>query len=91
MLKKSYFILSLICILIAHFVSFAAEEATPTLDWSVIGSGGGTAQVSSFTLNSTLGQAVVGTSSVSSRSLCVGFWCNEVLYRLFLPLALRGG
>ncbi len=90
MIKKSYFILSLICILIAHFVSFAADEATPTLDWSVIGAGGGTAQVSSFTLNSTVGQAVIGTSSVSSQSLCVGFWCSEIFYRLFLPLILRG-
>ncbi|MFN3307648.1 MAG: hypothetical protein ACK44E_00435 [Anaerolineales bacterium] len=91
MIKKPFFIFLLICILVAHFVSLAADEATPTLDWSVIGAGGGTAQVSSFTLNSTIGQAVIGTSSVSSRSLCVGFWCNEMFYYLFLPLVLRGG
>lgn len=91
MIKKPYLIFLLICILVAHFVSFAAAEATPTLDWWVIASGGGTAQVSAYTLDSTIGQAVVGQSSVSTFNLCVGFWCSEVIYRLFLPLILRGG
>ncbi|PWH12871.1 MAG: hypothetical protein DDG59_15195 [Anaerolineae bacterium] len=69
----------------------AAEEATPTLDWSVLACGGGTAQVSSTSLSSTIGQAIVGEATVASQKLCVGFWCSEVFYRLFLPLILRGG
>lgn len=91
MIKKICLLFLLICFLHTYITGFAADKATPTLDWSVIASGGGTAQVASYTLHSTLGQAVVGTSSVSSINLCVGFWCSEVIYRLFLPLILRGG
>lgn len=89
--KKILTILISSCILLSWVVGFAADEATPTLDWSVIASGGGTSQAAAYTLSSTIGQAVVGQSSVSTLNLCVGFWCSEVIYRLFLPLILRGG
>lgn len=90
MSSKVFIILTLIFCLFSS-TSLAADEATPTLDWSVIAGGGGTAQAASYTLNSTIGQAVVGQSSVATFNLCVGFWCSEVIYRLFLPLILRGG
>jgi hypothetical protein len=66
------------------------RRVVPSLDWSVIACGGGSSQVSTISLDSTIGQAFVGEFTVSSLKLCVGFWCNEVFYWLFLPLILRG-
>ena len=90
-MRKEYWLLLVLCCLMLSWVgALAAVEATPSLDWSVIACGGGSSQVSTISLDSTIGQAFVGESTVSSLKLCVGFWCNEVFYRLFLPLILRG-
>ncbi len=91
MKKKLWILIMLTTLMLSWAGSLAAVEATPSLDWSVIACGGGSSQVSSTSLNSTIGQAMVGESTVSSLKLCVGFWCSEAFYRLFLPLILRSG
>jgi hypothetical protein len=57
------------------------------IDWYVIGSGGGHAQSSSYQLDGTIGQPIVGASSSSNYILDAGFWvgaapasgCNYLL------------
>jgi hypothetical protein len=62
----------------------------PTIDWSVIGSGGGHAQAGIYTLDATIGQAVVGTATDTGLELCSGFWCGTPgRYKVYLPLVLR--
>lgn len=59
---------------------------------SVMGGGGGRATGGVYALNGTIGQAVVGSASSGSHTLCTGFWCGLTLhpiYRLHLPLVLR--
>ena len=61
---------------------------------SVIGGGGGRLEQSPYTLDGTIGQPVVGTSSESPYELCAGFWCggessSSSDYEVYLPLALR--
>jgi len=90
-MRKEYWLFLVLCFIMLSWVGgLAAVEATLSLDWSVIACGGGSSQVSMISLDSTIGQAFVGEATVSSLNLCVGFWCNEVFYRLFLPLILRG-
>lgn len=50
----------------------------------------GHAEPSRGTLDSTVGQAVVGVDGDAARELCSGFWCKAV-YRVYLPLVFRNG
>ncbi len=64
----------------------------PTVDWSVIGGGGGHGEAAPYSLDGTIGQAVVGVASnpADGLSLCSGFWCGIGAYHIYLPLILRG-
>jgi hypothetical protein len=65
-------------------------NGTPAIDWHVIGSGGGHAEASTYGLDGTIGQAVVGTASDTGSELCSGFWCGAAVeYKIYLPLVLR--
>lgn len=46
----------------------------PAVDWWVIGGGGGPSSSLRLTLNATLGQPFVDTSSAGSTSLSAGYW-----------------
>jgi hypothetical protein len=81
--------IALVAVLLLSGVVLAA--GTPTVDWWVIGSGGGSASVNGVSLDGTIGQWAVGTSSSGPYELCSGFWgCGEGTERIFLPLTLRG-
>jgi len=72
--------------------SLALANGTPAIDWHVIGGGGGHAEASPYTLDGTIGQAVVGIASEGNYELCSGFWCGAVVghkYRIYLPLVVR--
>jgi hypothetical protein len=64
-----------------------ANEST-TIDRYVICGGGGHVDISPYTLDGTLGQAVVGLDSLDPFQLCSGFQCRAV-YEIYLPLVLR--
>ena len=70
-------------------------NGTPAIDWYVIGGGGGHDQLGTYTLDATIGQAVVGTAMDAGFELCSGFWwavsageCRSYL-PIYLPLVLR--
>ncbi|MEJ2734920.1 MAG: hypothetical protein P8189_15360 [Anaerolineae bacterium] len=77
----------LACLLVAGVAQAYRASAA---DWWVIGGGGGHVATAPYTLDGTVGQAVVGTVSQVPYDLCTGFWCGaEGTYRIYLPLVLR--
>ena len=64
----------------------------PDIGWNVLAGGGGRVTAGAYTLDNTVGQAVVGIASGGSSELCVGFWCmGGGNHRLYLPLVLQQG
>ncbi len=55
----------------------------------VIGGGGRHSEADPYTLDATVGQAVVGVTSSDSYELCAGFWCGMGEYKVYLPIILR--
>jgi hypothetical protein len=69
----------------------AAGNATYTLDWWTVDSGGGTSQSGTYSLSGTIGQAEPGTLHGGTYSLVEGFWdtLQDVWTKVFLPLLLK--
>jgi hypothetical protein len=72
----------------------AAPDLAPSIDWWVIGAGGGSVTTGSTTLSGTAGQAVVGRNTTGSTALCAGFWCSPstgttTVRRYYLPMVRR--
>lgn len=71
-------------------VAQAGMGGTYAISWNVVGGGGNTMSSASYTLSSTTGQTVIGTSGSASYTLHQGFWQNIVREFLnFLPLILK--
>jgi hypothetical protein len=80
---------ALVCALLLAGVALA--NGIPTIDWNVIGGGGGHAEAGIYGLDGTIGQPVVGTATDTNSELCSGFWCGAAVeYKIYLPLVLRG-
>jgi hypothetical protein len=75
--------------LLALLLPVGAAAAGGTISWLVIGGGGGHAESGIYSLDSTIGQPVVGLGNNAPYDLCVGFWCGAIDLRIFLPLILR--
>jgi hypothetical protein len=68
----------------------ARANATPGIIRHVLGGGGGHTEAAQYTLDGTIGQAVVGHSADTDTEICSGFWCDVGLrYPVHLPLVLR--
>lgn len=62
----------------------------PDIGWNVLAGGGGRVTGGVYTLDNTVGQAIVGIASGGTPELCAGFWCTGGgNSRLYLPLVLR--
>ena len=71
-------------------VGAAWANATPSIDWYVMGSGGDHAEAGSYALQGTIGQPVVGSTTGWGVQLCSGFWCwGGSAYKTYLPLVIR--
>lgn len=79
----------LICSLLLSRVVLA--YVSPTIDWHVIGGGGGPVEAGTYALDGTIGQAVVGLATDTSLEICSGFWCGAAAagYKIYLPVVLR--
>jgi hypothetical protein len=88
-LRKAGALLTLVALLLLTGIALAA--VTQTVDWWVVGGGGGHADAGIYALDGTLGQAVVGVDSNDPYELCAGFWCTALAVKnsLYLPLVLR--
>jgi hypothetical protein len=80
-------------LLLSAFVGLSGvglESGVVSIDWSVIGGGGMHTHSTPYSLDSSIGQAVVGTTADTGFDLCSGFWCAaQVEYRVYLPLMPR--
>jgi hypothetical protein len=72
---------------------FALASGSYSINWWVVGGGGGPITGGGYAINSTIGQPVVGVAKDTGYELCSGFWCSEfvavVEYRIYLPIVLR--
>lgn len=85
-MKRAAFVLLMLILLVGG----ASAQGPLTIDWFVIGGGGGHAEAAPYALDGTIGQAMVGVVSSASYELCSGFWCGAAAqYRVYLPLVLR--
>ena len=89
-MRKRYWIASIVVLLLVLMsaINVLATDGT-VMDWWVVASGGGPSSSGSVTMNSTLGQPLVGQSSGGSVSLSAGYWTTIVEYITNLPLVLR--
>ena len=80
---------ALLCGLVAAGVAWA--NGTPSINWWVIGGGGGHAEAGIYTLDATIGQPVVGVATDTGYELCSGFWCGVVAveYKIYLPIIMK--
>ena len=88
-------LLLVLLLLLAAGGALAAASASYSMPWHVLSAGGAPAESSSgdVSLNGTLGQTAIGSSSGSHTSIWAGFWhsLGEVLKDLFMPLIRRAG
>jgi hypothetical protein len=62
-----------------------------SINWYVIGGGGGPISGGGYTINSTIGQPVVGASEGGNYRMETGFWGGAlaVEYKIYLPIVLK--
>ena len=83
--------LSVLIVLLLTGTALSASNAPGVYEMQrhVIAGGGGHSEAGGFTLDGTVGQAVVGVTSQEAYTLCSGFWCGMGRYTVHLPLVLR--
>ena len=66
-------------------------NGTPTIDWYVIGGGGGPSGAGGQAPEATIGQPLAGLVSQPGFDLCSGFWCGVPLpFKVYLPIVVHG-
>jgi len=91
-MKRLLIVVSLITFLLLTIQAVrAAGDASYTLDWWTVDSGGGTIQNGSYVLSGTVGQAEPGSLHGGEYSLVGGFWAvlQEAWKEVFLPIILK--
>jgi len=82
---------ALLCALLLTGVVLAMSSTNYRLDWftPLTGGGGGAASSTNYGVNFIVGQSAIGVSSSATYGSCLGYWCGEFEYRVFLPLVLK--
>lgn len=66
--------------------------ATPnalTTKFAVSGGGGGNSAAGAFRIRSSIGQAVVGSSSNGNYTIGAGLWSDQGVYKVYMPTLLK--
>jgi hypothetical protein len=79
----------LVFALVALLAGIAFANGTVSIDWWVLSGGGGGASGGNVTLDSTLGQPIVGPSRAGNTWLGAGYWYGEQPVQVFLPMVAR--
>jgi hypothetical protein len=89
MSKKVVMLVLLLATLL--LTSLALASGSYSINWWVIGGGGGDAEAGNYSLDFTIGQPVVGVATDTGYELCSGFWCGAAVveYRIYLPVVLK--
>ncbi len=81
---------ALLCVLLLVGLAMAMSSANYAINWDVMGGGGGSISSTSYAMNSTIGQAIIGYKSSASYELGSGYWPGGVVeYLVYLPLILK--
>ena len=94
MKRKWMILVALIASLLLAGIAVAAPSGH-SVDWWVMGGGGGSGSAGNISLNGTVGQAVVGVDGSGDYVVCAGFWyglgpCGEPPgFSVYLPTVLR--
>lgn len=92
MRKKMILALLLVLLLSLALAAVAAAQTGDGFDlsWNVIGAGGGEMSGDGYSLNGTIGQTAVGTTSNADDSAAQGFW-QEFLSIVYnrLPITIK--
>jgi hypothetical protein len=89
-MKRVAILLCLVAFLLLGNFGNAVAVIHYSVSWDVVGGGGGHAEAGNYALDSTIGQSVVGTASLTNYSLCSGFWCKVMaFFREYLPLLFK--
>ena len=91
---KSIRVLALVLVLLLLLWGLVRGEASDSVDWWVMASGGGPLGASGqVALDATLGQPVTGPSQAGGITLGGGYWYGMRAggYLAYLPVVLRAG
>jgi hypothetical protein len=71
--------------------SLALASGSYSINWYVIGGGGGPISGGGYAINSTIGQPVVGVAKGQGYELGSGFWPGAAVveYEIYLPIVLK--
>jgi hypothetical protein len=85
-------VVTLVGVMSLALISIVVAQVSSNYDlsWHVIGGGGGRMESSGYTVHSTLGQPVTGSSTGSGHTLCAGYWCDvgSRISQVYVPLVL---
>jgi hypothetical protein len=90
--KRQAIILTAALLAMLVLAATALAQGLPAIDHWVLGSaGGGSTGAGDLSVNSTLGEPIIGSSSGDSVSLGAGYWYGgAVEHEIYLPIVLRG-
>ena len=90
-MKRVMLSLLVVVLLLGVCTVLALSSDNYRADWftPLTGGGGGPAGSAHYAVNLTVGQTAMGVSSSSRYQACLGYWCGELFYRIYLPLVLR--
>ena len=90
-MKRTVIVLALVTLLLLGGHALAGISSPDyRLDWlTLAGGGGGPAESSSYAVNLTVGQTVIGTASGTEYQACLGYWCGGWFRYIYLPLVVR--
>lgn len=89
MKRRTVIVMVIVMLLLTSGVQ-AQGSLNYRLDWLVPLSGGGGESISPhYTVNLTIGQVAIGSSSSPGYQACLGFWCGIDDHYLYLPRLVR--
>lgn len=96
-MQKKWTILVVLLVSLFLVSMVVAAPNAFSIDWWLVGGGGGRDTASGVSLSSALGQWAVGSDAVNDVQLCAGFWCvvgeqgppTNFEHWVYLPLVLR--
>jgi len=91
MSKRNIFLMSIALLCCALIAAGVMLDGNPVINWWLTGAGGGFANAGDVTLNTSLGQPVIGVSDANDVRMEAGFWVGgeQTGLRIFLPKVSR--
>ena len=88
-MKGLFLVLFAALLLVSIVASPQAQAQSYAIPWWTADGGGGTSTGGSYTLSGTIGQPDAGILTGGSYTLTGGFWGQELIHMVYLPLILK--